>query len=166
MTERIRLGTLVSPVTFRHPSLLARSVVTADHISSGRVELGMGTGWMGLEHRAFGFPFPPYDERIVELAEQVEIVHREWTEEALRLRGAALRAARRAALCRSRCSSPHPPLIIGGMGKARSIEVAARWADEYNTFYVELPSSSASYGRGWRRRCATPGASPGRCRCR
>ncbi|MGZ8702539.1 MAG: LLM class flavin-dependent oxidoreductase, partial [Gaiellaceae bacterium] len=79
VTERIRLGTLVSPVTFRHPSLLARSVTTVDHISNGRVELGMGTGWMELEHRAFGFPVPPYDDRIVELAEQVEIVHREWT---------------------------------------------------------------------------------------
>src|SRR4029079_11697563 len=82
VTERLRLGTLVSPVTFRHPSLLARSVVTVDHISGGRVELGMGAGWMELEHRAFGFPFPPYDVRIVELAEQVEIVHREWTEDA------------------------------------------------------------------------------------
>src|SRR6266536_1551443 len=56
-TERIRLGALVSPATFRHPSVLARSVVTVDHVSGGRVELGLGAGWHDLEHRAFGFPF-------------------------------------------------------------------------------------------------------------
>ena len=134
-TDHIRLGTLVSPVTFRHPSLLARSVVTVDHISGGRVELGMGTGWMEIEHEAFGFPFPPYDVRIVELAEQVEIVHREWTEESFDFRGLEyeLRDARARPFPVQR---PHPPLIIGGKGKRRSIEVAARWADEYNSFYV------------------------------
>ncbi len=134
VTERLRLGTLVSPVTFRHPSLLARSVVTVDHISGGRVELGMGTGWMELEHRAFGFPFPPYDVRIVELAEQAEIVHREWTEETFDFRGLdyELRDARARPFP---VRQPHPPLIIGGMGKRRSLEVAARWADEYNSYY-------------------------------
>src|SRR3989449_1102656 len=77
-TERIRLGTLVSPVTFRHPSVLAKSVVTADHASGGRVELGMGAGWFEGEHSAFGFPFPPTGERWAMLEEQVEIVHRLW----------------------------------------------------------------------------------------
>jgi F420-dependent oxidoreductase-like protein len=135
VTERLRLGTLVSPVTFRHPSLLARSVVTVDHISGGRVELGMGAGWMELEHRAFGFPFPPYDVRIVELAEQVEIVHREWTEEAFDFRGLEYELRDARALPKP-VQEPHPPLIIGGAGKRRSIEIAARWADEYNGFYV------------------------------
>src|SRR6266550_2996736 len=59
LTERIRLGTMVSPATFRHPSQLAKVVVTADHASEGRVELGMGAGWFEREHRAYGFPFPP-----------------------------------------------------------------------------------------------------------
>src|SRR5438093_4938032 len=76
LTDRIRLGTLVSPVTFRHPSQLAKSVVTADHASGGRVELGMGAGWFEGEHRAYGFPFPPVAERYSMLEEQVEIVHR------------------------------------------------------------------------------------------
>src|SRR3954452_8671015 len=124
VTERLRLREPGSPGAFRHPSLLARSVVTVDHISGGRVELGMGTGWMELEHRAFGFPFPPYDVRIVELAEQVEIVHREWTEKIFDFRGLdyELRDAR--ALPKP-VQQPHPPLIIGGMGKRRSVEVAA-----------------------------------------
>jgi F420-dependent oxidoreductase-like protein len=135
VTEKLRLGTLVSPVTFRHPSLLARSVVTVDHISGGRVELGMGAGWMEIEHEAFGFPFPPYDERIVDLAEQVEIVHREWTEEAFDFEGRHYRLHDSRSLPKP-VQRPHPPLIIGGAGKRRSIEIAARWADEYNGFYV------------------------------
>src|SRR4051812_40170811 len=81
VTERLRLGTLVSPVTFRHPSLLARSVVTVDHISGGRVELGMGAGWNAREHEAFGFPFPELGERMGIFEEQLELIHREWTEE-------------------------------------------------------------------------------------
>ena len=64
VTERIRLGTMVSPVTFRHPAVLAKSVVTADHASDGRVELGMGAGWFEREHEAFGFDFPPTRERM------------------------------------------------------------------------------------------------------
>ena len=134
ITERIRLGTLVSPVTFRHPSLLARAVVTADHASGGRVELGMGAGWMELEHRAYGFPFPPYGERVAMLAEQAEIVHRQWTEDAFDFSGRfyELRDARAQP---KPLQQPHPPLIIGGKGKRRSIAVAARWADEYNSSY-------------------------------
>jgi F420-dependent oxidoreductase-like protein len=135
VTERLRLGTLVSPVTFRHPSLLARSVVTVDHISGGRVELGMGAGWMALEHEAFGFPFPSYSERIVELAEQAEIVHREWTEDSFDFEGRNYRLRDARSLPKP-VQQPHPPLIIGGSGKRRSVEIAARWADEYNGFYV------------------------------
>src|ERR671932_670680 len=80
-TTTLRFGTLVSPVTFRHPSLLAKAVATADHVSGGRVELGMGAGWMAEEHEAYGFRFPETRERMELLAEQLEIVVRQWTEE-------------------------------------------------------------------------------------
>src|SRR4051812_49546516 len=70
VTSTVRLGTLVSPATFRHPSELAKVVVTADHVSGGRVELGLGTGWNQAEHEAYGFPFPPMGERMKMLAEQ------------------------------------------------------------------------------------------------
>src|SRR3954465_1387078 len=70
----LRLGTLVSPATFRHPSVLAKSATTADHISGGRIELGIGTGWLEAEHRAYGFPFPPIGTRMGRLAEQLEII--------------------------------------------------------------------------------------------
>src|SRR4051812_1900410 len=74
ITERLRFGTLVSPGTFRHPSVLARMVVTADHVSGGRVELGLGAGWHEPEHRMFGFPFATAKERVARFAEQIEIV--------------------------------------------------------------------------------------------
>src|SRR5881227_56937 len=74
VTSRLRLGTLVSPATFRHPSLLAKMVVTADHVSAGRVELGLGAGWHEREHDAYGFPFPPLRERNDVLEEQLQVV--------------------------------------------------------------------------------------------
>src|SRR3954454_1548980 len=82
VTSDLRLGTLVSPVTFRHPSVLAKNVVTADHISGGgRIELGLGTGWLEGEHAAYGFPFPPTGERVTMFEEQIEIIRRQWNEE-------------------------------------------------------------------------------------
>jgi F420-dependent oxidoreductase-like protein len=133
-TERIRLGTLVSPVTFRHPSVLAKSVVTADHASGGRVELGMGAGWHEGEHRAYGFPFPPTKERMDILEEQVEIVHRLWDrdEEAVTYQGRHYQLEDCHGLPRP-LQDPHPPLIIGGDAGPRSSRLAALWADEYNT---------------------------------
>jgi F420-dependent oxidoreductase-like protein len=136
VTSRLRLGTLVSPVTFRHPSVLARAVATVDHISDGRAELGMGAGWMEDEHRRFGFPFPAYEERAAMLAEQIEIVHRQWTEERFSFHGRFYELADCEAMPKP-VQRPHPPLLIGGKGRRRTLEVAARWADEYNAFHVE-----------------------------
>jgi F420-dependent oxidoreductase-like protein len=133
-TERIRLGTLVSPATFRHPSVLAKTVVTADHVSGGRVELGMGAGWFEREHRAYGFDFPPNRERLDILAEQVEIVHRLWDrdEDEVTFDGAHYHLEGVSSLPKP-IQDPHPPLILGGQGGPRSVALAAQWADEYNT---------------------------------
>src|ERR671918_1305912 len=87
ITSRLRLGTLVSPATFRHPSVLAKSVVTVDHVSGGRVELGLGAGWHEAEHRSYGFEFPPTPVRMERLAEQLEIVTRSWAEDAFSFQG-------------------------------------------------------------------------------
>jgi F420-dependent oxidoreductase-like protein len=134
-TSRIRLGTLVSPVTFRHPSQLAKVVVTADHASDGRVELGMGAGWFEGEHSAYGFPFPPVSERFDILEEQVEIVHRLWDrdEDEVTFKGRHYELDGCHALPKP-VQEPHPPLIIGGHAGARSVRMATQWADEYNTF--------------------------------
>jgi F420-dependent oxidoreductase-like protein len=133
VTERIRFGTLVSPATFRHPSNLAKVVATADHVSDGRVELGMGAGWFENEHRAYGFPFPPVGERFAILEEQVEIVHRLWDrdERSVTFEGTHYQLTDCPALPKP-VQHPHPPLIIGGDGGPRSLRLAARWADEYN----------------------------------
>jgi alkanesulfonate monooxygenase SsuD/methylene tetrahydromethanopterin reductase-like flavin-dependent oxidoreductase (luciferase family) len=122
-TERIRLGTLVSPVTFRHASVLAKSVVTADHVSGGRVELGIGAGWYEAEHTAYGFEFPPVRERMDELDRQLETIVRQWTED-----GDAWPKP---------VQQPRPRVIVGGGAKPRTVAAAVRWADEYNTVFAD-----------------------------
>jgi F420-dependent oxidoreductase-like protein len=132
VTSRIRLGTLVSPVTFRHPSLLAKAVVTADHVSGGRVELGMGTGWMEKEHTQYGFPFPELPLRLELLEEQLEIVVRQWTEDSLDFEGRHYRLEGLRSLPKP-FQQPRPPVIVGGTARPRMARIAARFADEYNT---------------------------------
>ena len=135
LTSTIRLGTLVSPATFRHPSVLAREVVTADHVSGGRVELGLGAGWHEGEHAAFGFPFDSTRERFDRLAEQMEIVHRSWADEPFDFQG-RFYALEGANPLPKAVQKPHPHLIAGGSAKPRGAALAARWADEYNTVYA------------------------------
>jgi F420-dependent oxidoreductase-like protein len=142
LTQRIRLGTLVSPVTFRHPSVLARVVATADQISGGRVEVGMGAGWHEREHRQNGFPFPPVGERFAELEEQVDIVVRSWMGQPFDHRGKHYSLRQQQALPRP-VQSPHPPLIVGGQGRPRSIDLAVRHASEYNMLVGSLDDCRA-----------------------
>ena len=132
VTERIRLGTMVSPATFRHPSVLARMAVTVDHISGGRVEVGMGSGWYEREHEAHGFPFLDGKRRFELFAEQVEIVVRSWTGERFDHDGPAYRLRDQLALPRP-VQQPHPPLVLGGSVKSRFAALAARYATEVNT---------------------------------
>src|SRR5918995_1795772 len=108
-TERLELGTLVSPVTFRPAAVLGNASITAHEISGGRVALGMGTGWMEAEHEAFGSPSPPMQERLRLFREQLEAVRGFWGDR------------------------PRPHLIVGGSGLSGTVGPAAKWADEYNT---------------------------------
>jgi F420-dependent oxidoreductase-like protein len=148
VTSTVRLGTLVSPATFRHPSVLAKSAVTVDHISGGRVEVGMGAGWNEAEHRRYGFPFPPTRERMDIFAEQLEVVHGQWHREPLSFDGEHYQLAESNPRPKP-VQSPHPPLIVGGSGGRRSVGLAARWADEYNTV-----SATADECRALRERIA------------
>jgi F420-dependent oxidoreductase-like protein len=164
VTERIRLGTMVSPATFRHPATLAKSVVTADHVSGGRVELGMGAGWFEREHTAFGFAFPPVRERMGLLAEQIEIVHRLWGGDGdeVTFAGAHYRLDACPALPRP-VQRPHPPLIVGGGAGPRSASIAARWADEYDVVYVD-PASTRERMARVSAACEAIGRDPGSLR--
>ena len=134
-TDRIRLGTLVSPATFRHPSVLAKMVVTVDHVSGGRVELGIGAGWHEPEHRAYGFPFPDAAARLEALEEQIEIVHRSWAAGPFDFDGRHYQVEGLDATPKP-VQEPHPNLIVGGSAGPRSARLAARWADEYNTVFA------------------------------
>jgi F420-dependent oxidoreductase-like protein len=132
-TTTLRLGTMVSPSSFRHPSVLAKLATTADHVSGGRIELGLGTGWSEIEHTAYGFPFLSMKERMDVLEEQLEIIHDgHWHDGRFSFKGAYYELedllARPLPVQR-----PHPPLIMGGAAGPRASRLAARYADEYNT---------------------------------
>jgi F420-dependent oxidoreductase-like protein len=132
-TESLRLGTLVSPVTFRQPALLAKAALTADEISSGRVEIGMGGGWWEEEHTQHGFAFPDAHTRFEMLEEQLEIVHGLLTEDQFTFHGKHHRLDNAVFLPKS-VQRPHPPIIVGGrvVGPAMR-RLIGRWADEFNT---------------------------------
>jgi F420-dependent oxidoreductase-like protein len=137
VTTKLRLGTLVSPATFRHPSVLAKSAVTVDHISGGRVEVGLGTGWWEAEHETYGFAFGSMRERMDALAEQLEIVHGHWADGAFDFAGEHFRLEHLDARPKP-VQRPHPPLLMGGNAGPRSARLAARFADEYNTVFPSV----------------------------
>ncbi len=158
VTEGIRLGTMVSPTSFRHPSILAKQVVTADHTSGGRVELGLGAGWHDLEHRTYGFPFPELGERYDIFEEQLGIIHRQMTEEAFDHEGGHYTLEN----CEARpkpLQSPRVPIILGGMAGPRASRLAAAYADEYNTVFPS-PAAVTERKANIDRACEAAGRAP------
>jgi alkanesulfonate monooxygenase SsuD/methylene tetrahydromethanopterin reductase-like flavin-dependent oxidoreductase (luciferase family) len=144
-TSRIQLGTMVSPVTFRPPVVLAKLALVADGLSSGRVELGLGTGWHETEHRMFGLPFPPFGERLQMLAEQAEIIRRLTDGETLDFNGAHYTL--QGATLLPRPVHGRLPILFGGSAKPKVAALAARWADGYN-----LSSATPEVARAARER--------------
>jgi alkanesulfonate monooxygenase SsuD/methylene tetrahydromethanopterin reductase-like flavin-dependent oxidoreductase (luciferase family) len=131
-TERLRLGTMVSPVTFRPASVLAKNVVTVDQVSGGRVELGIGAGWFEAEHETYGFPFGTNRSRLDELDRQLAEITRQWTTaEDVRPRPV---------------QQPRPPIIVGGRAKPRTVAAAVRFADEYNLVFPTLDEARERVG--------------------
>jgi F420-dependent oxidoreductase-like protein len=130
-TTRLQLGTLVSPATFRHPSVLARNAATADEIAGGRVTVGLGAGWMEREHEAYGFEFGSARERVARFGEQLEIVHDLFRKDNVDFDGAYYTLEQAPGLKR-----PQLPILVGGSAKPGTIEPAVRFADEYNTFFA------------------------------
>ncbi|MGH3614846.1 MAG: LLM class F420-dependent oxidoreductase [Pseudonocardia sp.] len=148
-TMRIRLGTLVSSATFRLPGPLAISVAQVDQMSGGRVELGLGTGWFDGEHTAYGVPFPPLRERFDRLAEQLEIITGLWRTlpgERFGFTGKHYRLDDSPALPKP-VQQPYPPVIVGGQGKKRTPELAARYATEFNVGFSSIEASAAQFER-------------------
>jgi F420-dependent oxidoreductase-like protein len=136
-TTRIRLGTMVTPTTFRLPGPLAISVAQVDVMSGGRIELGLGAGWFQREHDAYGIPFPDASKRFDMFSEQVQIIDgllRTRPGASYSFAGAHYRLADAPALPKP-VQSPRPPIILGGLAKSRGAALAAQYADEYNVAF-------------------------------
>jgi len=142
-TERIGLGVLVSPVTFRHPGVFAKVVTTVDEMSGGRIEVGVGAGWNDLEHEQLGLAFPPIKERADLMEDQLAILHGLWGEPdgwsydgitGIKLKGALFRPrpVDVAGRPRTPVGGARPRIVVGGQGSPRSFRLAARFADEFN----------------------------------
>jgi len=144
-TSRIRLGTLVTPVTFRQLGLFAVIAAQVDQMSSGRVEIGLGAGWYGAEHEAFGLPFPELPERYDLLEDQLAILHGAWgakTGETSTVDGRTTKVSITADTVRP-AQQPGPPIVLGGQGKPRSARLAATYAAEYNVGFQSAVSTKS-----------------------
>jgi alkanesulfonate monooxygenase SsuD/methylene tetrahydromethanopterin reductase-like flavin-dependent oxidoreductase (luciferase family) len=159
LTSRIRLGVLVSPPTFRHPSVLARLAVTADHVSQGRADLAMGIGWNALEHSILGLPFPAPAIRMQMLAEQVEIISRQWSDQTFDFTGRFYQLDSCRAFPRP-YQQPRLPIIIGGSVQPGTAALAARFADEYNTTFGATPQACQDRRQRLDAACARIGRDP------
>lgn len=132
-TERVRLGTLVTGVTYRHPGVLVKTVSTLDVLSGGRAWLGIGAAWFDREHHGLGVPFPPLGERFERLEETLRIAKQMWSGDAGAFRGRHYQLAE--TLCVPRpLQRPHPPILIGGQGERKTLRLVARYADACNLF--------------------------------
>jgi len=157
-TTRIRLGLLVTGVTYRHPSILTAQAVTVDHASGGRLELALGAAWFEPEHAQLGIDFPPAPQRFDLLEDTLEIVTRLCTGEEVSYSG------RRVSLAQARMrpapvQRPHPPIWIGGSGRRRTLPLAARYADVWHTFAD--PATMADLGAEVDRLAEAAGRAPG-----
>lgn len=160
-TRTIRLGTMVTPVTFRAVGSFVIVATQVDQMSGGRLEIGLGAGWYADEHEAYGLPFPPLPARYDLLEDQLAILHGAWSAPAgatfafsgrtcsVRLEPDALRPVQH----------PHPPIVMGGAGGPRSARLAADYADEYNVSFRSIDATREIHDRV-RSACADAGRDP------
>jgi alkanesulfonate monooxygenase SsuD/methylene tetrahydromethanopterin reductase-like flavin-dependent oxidoreductase (luciferase family) len=133
VTSRVRLGLLVTGVTYRHPSVFAAQALTIDHASHGRLDLSLGAAWFDKEHHELGIPFPPLAERYALLEDTLEILTRLFTGEEVSYDGKAV-SLHHARLRPVPVQQPHPPIWIGGSGPRRTLPLAARYADVWHAY--------------------------------
>ena len=133
LTQRVRLGTMVTGVVYRHPGILAKTVTTLDVLSGGRAYLGIGAAWFEREALGLGAPFPPLKERFERLEEALQIVRQMWSGNVVPYQGKHYQLAE--TLCSPPpLSQPHPPILIGGMGEKKTLRLVAKYADACNLF--------------------------------
>lgn len=156
-TRRIRFGPLVCPITFRHPAMTAREAAAVDALSGGRLELGLGAGWHDGEHKAFGIPYPRVGERIRRLDEAIQVIRALWA-------GGPARFEGRYYQLDGGTAWPKPalrriPLVVGGKGP-KVLEVAARYADEWNCGGAQKPAAVRERTATLEVACRTVGRDP------
>ena len=158
-TGRIRLGLLVTGVTYRHPGLLAKIVTTLDVVSGGRAQLGIGAAWYEREHLGFGVPFPPLAERFGRLEETLQICRQMWSDDDGPYDGTYYRLAE--TICSPKpVSSPRPRILVGGSGERKTLRLVAWYADACNLFATE-PAEVARKLEVLERHCADADRDPG-----
>ncbi|MFI1885948.1 TIGR03560 family F420-dependent LLM class oxidoreductase [Streptomyces jumonjinensis] len=148
-TRRIRLGSMMSAATFHHATVLALVAGQVDVMSGGRLELGVGAAWYAREHEAYGIPFPSATERFTRLEETLEVIRSLWTAAPgteVSYQGQHIRVDRCPALPRP-YQTPHPPLLVGGLGKRRTPRLAARYANEFNAPFTSSEQVRAAVRR-------------------
>ena len=132
-TERIKLGTMVTGVTYRYPGILVKTVSTLDVVSGGRAYLGIGAAWYEREHMGLGVPFPPLKERFERLEETLQIAHLMWSGEVTQYTGKHYQLAETLNSPQV-LSKPHPPILIGGTGETKTLRFVAKYGDACNLF--------------------------------
>jgi F420-dependent oxidoreductase-like protein len=158
-TSTVRLGLLVTGVTYRNPGLLAKLIATLDVLSGGRAELGIGAAWYEREHRGLGVPFPPLKERFERLEEALQICRQMWSDDNGPYEGRYYQLAE--TLCSPPpLSRPHPPILIGGGGEQKSLRLVARYGDASNLFALS-PALIAHKLDVLRRHCDEAGRDEG-----
>jgi F420-dependent oxidoreductase-like protein len=149
-TERVRLGLMVTGVTYRHPAVLANMCATIDQASRGRLEIGIGAAWNEEEHSAYGISFPPVGKRMDMLDEALEVLH------LLLTKDVASYAGENYTLTEARCEPkavqrPRPPFVLGGQGERRMLPIVAKWADQWN--YPGTTAAGLEHKLGVLHRC-------------
>ena len=162
VTERIRLGLLVTGVTYRYPGVLAKIVTTLDVLSKGRAELGIGAAWYDREHTGLGVPFPPLSERFERLEETLQICLQMWSDDDGAYEGAHYRL-RETLNSPQPISQPHPPIMIGGSGEKKTLRLVAKYGNACNLF-VSTPEQATHKLEVLRRHCETEGTDYARIR--
>jgi F420-dependent oxidoreductase-like protein len=139
LTSRVRIGVMVTSNTFRHPVVLAKMATPVDHLSQGRLILGLGTGYFAQEHQVYGIPLPTARRRAQQLEEALQVIRQLWTEESISFTGSYYRLVN-APFAPKPLQQPHPPILIAGTGEQLTLPLVAKYADMWNAGALPLPT--------------------------
>jgi len=160
-TSRVRCGSLVYSIGYRHPAVLANAIATIDHLSGGRAEMGLGAGWSEIEYRAYGIPFPPVKVRMDQLEEAIQCVRSLLRNETTDFKGEWFEMQN--AQCEPKPVQAELPIWVGGSGEKRTLRIAAQWADAWNVPFV-APETFAHKRSVLHQHCDTVGRDPSELR--